>query len=237
MLEFIGPLVSAAGALGSSIFNSNASAEAAEKTNQFNAQQAQLNREFQERMSSTAYQRGMADMKAAGLNPILAYSKGGASSPSGSSASGVQPAVTGIDKDALATGVNTALAVRKNLADVQHTEDSARLIRQQTVTEGTRNSQLAADIAQKNAHVALSEADRERARLDADALRNSAVAATRRAGTIVEEGARVVDPVLGSAGKFVGSATGLRDLAKRRRTIIERSDSSGKSSFEERFHY
>jgi hypothetical protein len=39
---------------------------------------------FQERMSSSAYQRGMADMKKAGLNPILAYSKGGATTPGGS---------------------------------------------------------------------------------------------------------------------------------------------------------
>lgn len=86
----------------------------------FSAEQAQKQMDFQERMSSTSYQRAMADMEAAGLNPILAFQQGGSSTPGGASAQGVSsPGAKAEYRNQYAGAVASALQAMQIAAQIQ----------------------------------------------------------------------------------------------------------------------
>lgn len=95
----------------------------AAENNAWSAQQAQINRDWQERMSSTAHQREVADLKKAGLNPVLSVNGGqGAATTSGATAStdtSANSAIAGILGSILQSQVsleNQRLSAQTNLA-------------------------------------------------------------------------------------------------------------------------
>lgn len=120
----LGAIVGGAlGFLGARSTNAS-NAKIAAQQMQFEGAQAQLNRDFQERMSGSAHQREVSDLTAAGLNPILSATGGpGASTPSGAKGSGAGIAAV----NEVGSAVSSAMEARRNIAEVKNVEADERL--------------------------------------------------------------------------------------------------------------
>jgi len=192
MMSWLGPTMAstAAGFLGHSAAQQNI--KATEDTNKANLLMMREQMAWQERMSNTAHQRSVEDLRKAGLNPVLAATQGGASTPSGGSATMEAPDMGGPTK-AIQESIANAFSLRKSIQDVKQSEASTKHIGLsdiETITAAIKNM---ADAGKSHA---------EKKKVEADTAPVDAVAA------IAKRHPKIVGwlKAIGNAGVSVGGS-------------------------------
>lgn len=184
----IGAGIGAAGSALAGYFNwsgahdaNEANRDIANQANLWNWYAGQRQMDFQERMSSTAYQRAVADMKRAGINPVMAFSQGGASSPAGASMS----ATTGAPQQNEASGsISSALDALRTNAEVKNMFETNRKIASDTNLNKALTRAADQDVNVKKTTASLNEALKQSAYHDVVLKINNARTARATAESI-----------------------------------------------------
>jgi len=195
------------------IMTNNANKDIAAEANRFSAEQTQKQMDFQERMRKTQYQTSVEDLKAAGLNPMLAVSQGGAGTPAGASAVGQQARMENPLK-----GVASSAATLANIkADLDLKEETANRERSQA-TSNEKQAQYT-DALTASEVMRMPNISQEFKRLYAQTLlfdsmreNNSANTAKTRQEYIIDEpaawGAKTYGPIKQATQDFTQSISG-----------------------------
>lgn len=148
--------------IGASLISGLFGHSGAKSQNRTQIQLAREQMDFQERMSSSAYQRATEDMKSAGLNPMLAYSQGGASAPMGAmpqvqntAAAAVSSATQGAQA---AQTIQQILATR---ASTEQMEAQTEKIRSETMEKQLNTAALVQQIRGRGARSDLDEQEHD----------------------------------------------------------------------------
>jgi hypothetical protein len=171
-------LIGAGASLVGGILGNRSREEAAAAANAASAQSAARQMEFQREMSNTSYQRAVADLKAAGINPMLAAMKGGATTPGGAMYTAqmpqqfdvITPAVEAYNRTQVSSAQSAQYEAQTGLTNTQvkQVEAATDKIREEIKnipTEGERLRQMVFNLAaQENLYLqqAYTEQDRQR---------------------------------------------------------------------------
>lgn len=103
---------------------------------------ARLQMGFQEKMSNSAYQRATADMRQAGINPMMAAGQGGASTPSGASGGGGGATMRNVADGVASTAIDTL-----RLSNESKLAGSQQALNQAAATKAIQDTQTSASTA------------------------------------------------------------------------------------------